>query len=298
MVSDTSFLLGGVGDEGTFVQVIDLEGNLLDSWQPGFDSEIGLLRHIIVTEDKDYIIFADKIAGQSPSGNYLIQLTMSRLTPDFEVEWIFPFGIVEVVNANIRLWDIQPTSDGNYIAAGQSAKYDAPYARRAGWIFKFSPQGDSIWSHIIDPWIPSPDIYESGQYGGVGELSSGSYVAGGYANTNDRFMWLTKVTADGCLEDFCPEINVISNEAALPIEKAAIKVIPNPVSGVFQVLWPAGFSPTNKPLATLSNIRGQQVWQKKISPNETISVESLPNGIYFLDIQADQKRWVSKIVKQ
>lgn len=296
LLNDSTIVLGGIGDEGSFVQLIGLDGNLLDEWSPGLDSPIGFLRHIRVTEDKGYIIFADKIIEVEGEAN-LVQTTMSKVSSDYEIEWILPFGIIETVNANVRLWDIQPTSDGYYIAAGQSVRYDEPFPRRAGWIFKFTAQGDSLWSHIIDPAVPDPLAYFDGQYGGIGELSSGSYVAGGFADNTGmgRFMWLTKVTKNGCLEDFCPELNIVSTKEPFP--PSAIEVAPNPGNGVFYIQWQEEWRPSSAAVMVY-DITGRLVFQQLMAPNEAINISQQAAGMYLLEVQADNKRWVGRVVKQ
>ncbi|MCB9285876.1 MAG: hypothetical protein H6560_01060 [Lewinellaceae bacterium] len=88
-----------------------------------------------------------------------------------------------------------------------------------GWLHKFSPEGDSVWENLID--APFPIVYTNqGTLAGVGELSSGSIVAAGETiNGNQRYIWLVKVTADGCLDTLCSTVSPVV-EAPAPEEPA------------------------------------------------------------------------------
>jgi hypothetical protein len=250
LLDNNTFAVGGTGNDGTFIHIIDLDGNFINSWYPGYNSEIGSLRRMQVTADGSYIIMAQRIIEEVDSPTKA-QPVLSRISPDFEIEWSYPFGELDYLNTNARLWDIQPTPDGNFIGAGTARKYGPSYNRKAGWLFKFKPNGDSLWTHLIDP-VPVETVEsQRGIYGGVGILSSGSYVAGGEAIIGLSHMWLTKVTADGCLEDFCPEINVISSANSLSIKKEKIEVMPNPTNEMFQLVWPSDSQLVDNPLIVL-----------------------------------------------
>ena len=138
----------------------------------------------------------------------------------------------------------------------------------------------------------------SSYYGGVGELSSGSYVAGGRANTDDYYMWLTKVTRDGCLADFCPDLNIVSTEAPPLSRQAGPQVVPNPGSGPFRLSWPEGEAPVQPVQIIVREVSGQPVWQGTIGAEALIPLGGLPAGVYFVEVKSSEGQWVRKLIKQ
>jgi hypothetical protein len=284
LLDNNTFAVGGTGDDGTFIHIIDLDGNFINSWYPGYNSEIGSLRRMQVTADGSYIIMAQRIIEEVDSPTKA-QPVLSRISPDFEIEWSYPFGELDYLNTNARLWDIQPTPDGNFIGAGTARKYGPSYNRKAGWLFKFRPNGDSLWTHLIDP-VPADSLDITWAiYGGVGVLSSGSYIAGGEAALSTTYMWLTKVTADGCLEDFCPEINVISSTNPLPTEREIIKVYPNPANDQLHIEATSAYQSGT---FRLFNLNGQQqlILELPETAKTSINVQQFPAGLYFYELRS------------
>lgn len=259
------------------------------------DSEIGVLRNLQVTSDGDFIIFSIKIISND-NNDFIIQPRLSRISSDFEIEWISSIGPIASLDLSILLWDIMPTSDGNFIAAGQNVNYDPP--QRAGWFYKFTPQGDSIWSNRVN--IPATPVSPNDWYGGVAELPGGhSYIAGGRATTSEAgYTWLTKVTKDGCLEDFCPDIYV-STSTPTPSTVVAPLVHPNPGSGYFRLLWQEGAIPQNVLSINIMTSSGCLVAQQHLNKDGSFDLTSFPSGLYFVEIISNTgERWIRKIVKE
>ena len=205
------------------------------------------------------------------------------------------FGKAASVNARINLRDFEPTADGNYIAAGETTvPAENNNTRRVGWLYKFSPQGDSIWSKHID--VPFPVIPQNGGYfGGVGELSSGSIVAGGAAyEGNDFYPWLVKVDANGCLEAPCPVLSPIAGPAAAGED---IKLFPNPNNGCFRLSWPQAPGGELSRCA-IFDARGRAVWQEERQAAALMEIDAtgLAPGFYVLEVRAGARRWVGKVV--
>ncbi len=92
----------------------------------------------------------------------------------------------------------------------------------------------------------------SGWFGGVGELSSGSLVAGGFANQGIYFYpWLVKTDANGCIEAPCEPVNAAAGPALSDTEPL---LFPNPASGRFYLSWPG--RPPGEVRCTLLDAQG------------------------------------------
>lgn len=273
---------------------LNLEGAVLRQWQSEENPEIGFLRNIIPTSDGGLITYGIYLK-EIIFSTLIMQPTLAKLDSNFQVQWVRHFGRAASLNAGINLHDFKPTADGNYIAAGETVlKEGQSETRRVGWLYKFSPQGDSIWSkHLDTPLGTGPSI--GGYFGGVGELSSGGIVAGGAAYEGSAlYPWLVKVDANGCLEAPCPVLSAIAGPAA-PEEN--IYLYPNPSNGRFRLSWeqaPAGSSA----LCTLFDAQGRAAWREErpAAPEMDIGASGLAPGFYVLEVRAAGRRWVGKVV--
>ena len=273
---------------------LDLNGNVLRQWQSEENPEIGFLRNIIPTSDGGLItygIYLKEIIWST----LIMQPTLAKLDSNFQVQWVKHFGRAASLNAMINLRDFKPTADGNYIAAGETVIEEGPSGtHRVGWLYKFSPQGDSIWSKHLFPPIGA-EYPIRGYFGGVGELSSGSIVAGGAAyEGNDFYPWLVKVDAKGCLEEPCPMLSPVAGPAA---REEAIRLFPNPNKGQFRLSWaqaPVG----ERARCTIFDAQGRAVWREERQAVAQMEIDApgLPPGFYMLEVRTGGRRWVGKVV--
>jgi hypothetical protein len=105
--------------------------------------------------------------------------------------------------------------------------------------------------NLLQCWQSSlnPDI---GWFGGMGELSSGNIVAGGFASQGALlYGWLLKIDPQGCLEGEPCELPTSAGEAPPPLGLAGRRAFPNPTSGHLSVELPEGY-----PAAW----RGENLW--------------------------------------
>ncbi|MCE7923417.1 MAG: T9SS C-terminal target domain-containing protein [Haliscomenobacteraceae bacterium CHB4] len=256
----------------------DLEGNEIDYWASGIEPETGYVRKIVSTDDSGTILFGLH-KSEVVNGTSLFQPTLSKLDSNFQIKWVTHFGPIRTLVSYIMLWDFAPTADGHYIGAGETlVKEGNDPTRRVGWLYKFSPEGDSIWERKVN--VPFPIVYTNrGFFGGVGVLSSGSIVAGGTTNEdNTEYCWLVKVTNDGCLDTlYCGTVAA----PELPGEKSGVvKVYPNPANDFIRVEAP-GHPATE---IILCDLQGQEVHRQQFGGQASIHTAYLPAGFYFLEI--------------
>lgn len=178
------------------------------------------------------------------------------------------------------LRDFAPTHDGHYIGAGETLVKDGDDpTRRVGWLYKFSAGGDSLWERKVDaPFLP---LYytNSGFFGGVGVLSSGSIVAGGTTNEgNTKYCWLVKVTNDGCLDTLWRQTMTLAAPLELPTK---LSVRPNPATNFI-------FIDANAPFEgefILCNLQSKIIHRESFVNQLSVSLLNIPSGIYHGIIQ-------------
>jgi len=104
----------------------------------------------------------------------------------------------------------------------------------------------------------------------------------------------------GEVEDYCLTILESPNSTAInPLRDVSIEVYPNPVSDAFTL------SITNTQPQHLSariyNIWGQSLWQKELGSQahwkETLSLQTMSKGIYWLQISSEKGSYTHKIIK-
>ncbi|MCO6490340.1 MAG: T9SS type A sorting domain-containing protein [Phaeodactylibacter sp.] len=281
------------------IKYIDLNGNVVRSWQSEPNPEIGFARKILTTPDGSLITFGVYLVEVINETSY-VQPTLAKLDSNFQIEWVHHFSYVARIGADIIFWDLEQLSDGNYVGAGESVNDPgSDPRRRAGWLYKFSPRGDNLWEVLPEaPFLP-PSEYDIGALAGVGELSSGSIVAAGETiDFNQRYIWLVKVTPDGCLDTLCSLVSAVE-EAAAPAGEVPFSLYPNPTAGPVVLAW-TGVPAGREAHIRLFDAAGRVAWQqrRRVERQAELSLGGLPGGLYFLQVQMGQGVWVEKVVLQ
>lgn len=300
-VNDSLFVGYGTAETSSnnafsFIKYIDLDGAPVQSWQSESNPEIGFARKVLSVSNRSLITFGlypVELVGET----LMVQPTLARLDSNFQIEWLNHFSYVARLGADIIFWDMEPLSDGNFIGAGESVTEPGSEPRqRTGWLYKFSPEGEPIWEVL--PHLPFLPLSENhiGNFAGVGELSSGSIVAAGEVVGNgQKHIWLVKVTADGCLDTLCSMVSPVGE--IRPEPEVAFSLYPNPASGPLRLAW-AGAPPAQEGLMRLFRANGQVVWRKqtRLEREMTLDIGGLPEGLYFLQVQAGSRAWVERLV--
>lgn len=302
MTTDTTFVAGmvnGTSASGAASSLwrYHIDGTLLDFWQSDPEPDMGYLREIIPTPDGGLItygLYVAYIVPNSPGlpGTKMVQSTLTKFDTAFQTQWVRHFGPIKSLNSNIILRQFASTPDGNYVGAGEtSVKVGDEPSRRVGWLYKFSPEGDSIWSREVDAPLPL-EYTNSGVFGGVGVLSSGSIVAGGAVNEGTKkYCWLVKVSADGCLDTlWCQPV---AAQEAWGGKGERPTVFPNPATDYLWFDLPGNWQGA---LFELLAPDGRVV--RRISAAGTgVVVADLPAGLYYCRFQARSGAvWAHKVV--
>ncbi|GAB4494225.1 MAG: hypothetical protein OHK0019_20010 [Saprospiraceae bacterium] len=305
IVDSNHFVVGGSSSNFTSVPnmtqaharskfwFLDSLGNLQSEWQSFLNTESGVfgLQHLPdggwLYCTRTFLAFGPqdwgglcKIVRRDSNMNLVWQRT---LMPQPILTW----------EAN-NLWDIKPTADGNWVAVGHWVPYYSEnpdsLSWQGGFLHKFSPEGDSIWT-VLDTAFSHPVWGLENKLGGAAVLPSGGTVAVGYANSFDgenfkSWAWVLKVDKDGCVDTMC---TVVSSGEAPPVpELTEVRVFPNPTSDWVRFQW---LAPISGGVLTIADATGQVLLRSKLQTGQTAfdwSTREIPSGVYFYHWQTSK----------
>lgn len=174
---------GNHGGPDYWVIKLDKLGKL--EWQKCLGGIAGdMAESITIAKDGGYVV-----AGMSGSNNNDVSgnhhavaaysdFWLVKLTKAGGIEWQKCYG----GNANEWAYNVEPTSDGGYIAVGFAEAADGDLTCNAGiedsWVIKIDGQGNLEWQKSM-----GGDYYD--HFHGVKELSDKSYVLAGYTCSNN-----------------------------------------------------------------------------------------------------------------
>lgn len=198
--------------------------------------------------------------------------------------------------------DLKPTPDGNWVGAGiwvlpEPFNTLLPgYFYTPGCFYKVNEQGDSLWARCDTVPMENHTLFH--RYGGIAVLPSGSIIAAGgfkeeiFGVGNKSWAWVTKVDRHGCMEEPCL-ITSVDEASTTETEDTLCKIYPNPTKGILQIEAKRQIT-----MIKLVNADGQilNVWNNP--PRiKTIDISNLAEGIYFLEIQIENKKEIQRIIK-
>jgi len=290
-INDNRYLAGGgAGPDMTDLNnmfaglwLLDSNGVVIQKWVGTQYPDLLVIVGLLSTPDGGFIGHGRRYLGENTWGSKL-QCCVLKFNANLQLQWmknIGPYGTENI--GHVGIFDMLQTPDGNYLLSGQRRPYDSPPTVNSddwgGWLYKFSPEGDSIWARADN--APA-GLKPTGTfiYGGVGVLSSGSVVAGGPGDIDDLFHgWVVKVSADGCLDSaFCMATSVYT-----PLEEKALQIAPNPANEYVNITFPA--CAQERARLCLYNALGVLVQEVAIPEGETshtLALQHLPPGWYMV----------------
>ncbi len=189
-----------------------------------------------------------------------------------------------------RFYYAAPMQNGDWLAAGSVLKDEKTLA---GWMYRLSSAGDSLWSRMDTAQASGPIFAENYLYSAA-ELPSGSIVACGYSQRFDEptfWGWLIKVDQNGCIDTLsCTPMS------STQVEKLAgrLKLYPNPAQALVhfadedQIVWDRieVVDAAGQVLSTLIKPTGNE-----------IDLSSLGPGAYFIRFLKSDKYVVKPVIK-
>jgi hypothetical protein len=259
------------------------DGALLDNWESSVNPDMGWLRQIVALEDGDLIVFGQQPLEIINPINHIVQPMLTRFNSNYEVVWQRPVWRSSSHTPGHGLHEIKQVSDGYFVGSGHVRTNVDGNSTRAGWLFKFTAFGDSLWSrYYLPPFDTLNNPILGGSFFSFGELSSGNLVSGGEANGDGpRRCWIIKTDANGCQGETPCEVLTDVAEAE-PMETPGIRVFPNPTQGTLQVVLPEG---ADQASLILYNLQGQPAFQSRLTGQRTTLQLPVPAGIYWARLQ-------------
>jgi len=282
---------GTEAEHSPWVALINLDGEIVKEWRPHpSEVPIGGILNILPAGSESWFIRGNNVVGEGPQHNY--EPYFAVLDTNFQVKTWRPY---DVPRSYLNyFWDIEPTFDGNFIAVGEvgALNPNTEPAQVYGWLYKVSPSLDSLWSQRM---IPPKTGTKGGYLGGVGVLSSGNMVAGGYAPLgNNVYGWLVKFTPDGCVDTILCNTVPAWEAEELELREPPMRVYPNPTAGRFFVELPEGSGPVRVQVLSPD---GRIVLGQVLSGSGWIDLTGLPPGLFVCRVtDATGVRLVTKLV--
>ncbi len=268
------------------IVIIDQYGNELQTWNSEPEPEIGYIRGVLSANDGGYFVYGlhvEEILPSPPFDTKLVLATFSKLDEDFNLEWIKKYGKKADLSSEVMFYNFVETIDEEYIGVGKTSLPQGDTTSiSTGWLMKFSKEGDSIWSRLdLSDLSPHTDS-DRHALGGVGVLSSGSIIAGGYAERwPDSYIWLIKTTNDGCIDTlYCGLVSGTQSEP--PKAQQPVSIYPNPASNLLHLtITDMAALPYSLSVVDMSG-RVCSANNEVAEGQSTMDVSTLPAGLYLL----------------
>ncbi|RAJ04011.1 putative secreted protein (Por secretion system target) [Chitinophaga skermanii] len=214
------------------------------------------------------------------------------------------------------LQNLAQTSDGGYLLSGFSFnqasgdKSDDQVGEGDIWLVKTDANGQKIWDKVIGG---SKDEQAEGF-----ALTSDGFIVGGYSfsNTSGDKTENSKGSADYWIVKFVDESSAVPfssarrleviTKATIPLENqhlGAWKIYPNPAQHVLFVEMSQLGLPATAAQGHLRivDLRGRTLRQSLFNAEERVlqyDLSTLPNGVYFVQVQVGKVQKSFKIMKQ
>ncbi len=291
------------------LRLIDLAtGNSLQYTDTSPEPKTQFAHHFVQTDDGGYITYSRELVSPTPT-NGTFRPAFTKYNANLEKQWRKNWGKARSGDA-FHLFETYKDQNGHLISIGKTLRdtfiYDTfihqniPYDYHVGWVFKFTENGDSIWSREIPLTVPhSLNNVSKSLYGG-GVLSSGNIIAGGSVQIGPNYYsWLIKLTSDGCIDSLfscSPWTPPSSATEPFSGRNADLSAYPNPAYRWVNLQFSAR---EEWGKLTVFNGTGQIMLERSewLGNGEIpVSVSTFPPGLYHAVVELPQgQRWVTRI---
>jgi len=225
------------------------------------------------TADGGYIIsgysWSSDIINNHGEGDALLV----KLNSEGEIEWTKGYGgsFYELFSS------VEQMPDGGYICFGWSDSSDGDVSQNFGlgdyWLVRMDPAGEILWEKSF-----GGSLYEEA-FAGFQKTADGGFILSGSSQSNDGNVpgnhgdydiWLIKLSSENM------GITEFENQMIL---------YPNPTTGILNIQ-------TQEKISSVSvyNSIGQKVpFNSLNTENTSIDISSLPGGIYFIELNLNNK---------
>ena len=230
--------------------------------------------------------YADSMSN--PTSAYR-RINIVKMDNEGNIQWNKKYG--ESITYNYSK-QIRTLEDGSYIIAG-GVKNNYPH--RSGWIFKVSPEGDSLWYRQYDNLTG----YQSeNRLNDIIPTSDNGFAACGYVipyspDTGSQDAWVLKIDSMGCDTPGCATGTFVKELFPYVRDRGEeLMIWPNPVREEFWVKLPLATSPPlvppnggNPARIVVYNSQGIRVKEMLVREGEEavkVNVRGWQRGIYYV----------------
>lgn len=279
---------------------VDTAGNILHEYESEWmtDKLSGFFN--IIELDEDYLIsMSNYIYDPQISPYPRNQIVLQKANKDFVPEWTINYGDTTTINS-IR--NIIPVGDGDYIATGNLAMYPDRLENSAitTLTMKFNESGEILWERL-DSILYEPMYGSRNTTAETIVLNSGSIITTGYTDVvvpnQGTWGFLVKLDGNGCLLSDCPLQVGIDK---VPLLTDILKIYPNPVDDELWISVENWIEHNEQSWFSISNELGISLMTSDlelIDGKAQIRLDTLPAGIYFVQIDIGGSLYIRKFVK-
>jgi hypothetical protein len=280
------------------LEQLDSAGNTLWTWaSPLFNKEVHGAKDIIPTKDGGWVIASalgwSRVTQQN-SMKYFYDPYLFKLDANRNIVWEKDFhtGIQDISYFH----KVIELEDSSLVAFGtKGIEYpdttNPQYYILHGKIVKLTPNGNILWDReyqYLTTAFAEHEVHDAARTPDGGFLLCGE--ARGSGSGASQQGWLLKLDEHGCLVPGCHLVSgVLPPSATSSIE---LLLYPNPATQFLNVFYQS--SEEGQELSfSIINVQGQTVqqYQSAAISGKTymLEVETLPKGIYFLEVLLDGK---------
>jgi hypothetical protein len=270
------------------IHKLDTLFNILNTYQT-FNGRYYHANTTAVFPNGDFVVGGVYSDAFTPPDNLWQQKYLAKYDKNLNLIWFKKFGRR---NQNTSVNKVIISSDGSIVGVGKDGYVHITsngdtIGIGTGCIFKFSPDGDSLWMHHYTG-VFSADYGALNDLVDVDEVPGGGFVACGNGVGLVPYTlrgWVIKLDADGCLNPGC--ITAIDENEKID----QFKIYPNPSKDLLNISAPHEIK-----FYRIFGSDGNMVGQGNAFP---INISSYASGMYFIEIRTKSERVAHlKFIKQ
>jgi hypothetical protein len=284
----------GFGTGNTLVIKTDSIGNQL--WSKNYGFENTPYPSIVSTKTCGYLIATNQIDSIYLSSFFWSSMKLYRIDENGDTLWTKKIG-----NKNMAFspTSIKQLSNYDYIISGSNGVSHNDISgsvvsdQLQGFLCRIDSSGNVKWfknytGNYLNDSSAQNYLYD------VAPTNDGGFVAVGFVAPTDgstQDSWVIKVDSMGCLNPGC---NSSLGVTTIHLDEPKFEIYPNPTTDFIDIA-----TDYKNCWFTIFDVTGKLVLKEKIIQNKTrINLSNYSNGLYFIQLQTENKMRVKKFVKQ